>query len=143
LFSQKKGILSPELARKVYLDSIVWAFNHVSRGMWTASHQRKHYSQLAAIQLGFLMDEKALVFEPDATAANGKDKGAYRVDFDKLPAAIDRMMKVVGGIKASTDKAAAEALSAKYVDGLPDHHARIAERCLRFPQPNFVYSVQL
>jgi hypothetical protein len=142
-FTQKKGILSPELARKVYLDSIVWAFNHVSRGMWTASHQRKHYSQLAAIQLGFLMDEKALVFEPDATAANGKDKGAYRVDFDKLPAAIDRMMKVVGGIKASTDKAAAEALSAKYVDGLPDHHARIAERCLRFPQPNFVYSVQL
>jgi hypothetical protein len=53
------------------------------------------------------------------------------------------MMKVVGGIKASTDKAAAEALSAKYVDGLPEHHARIAERCLRFPQPNFVYSVQL
>lgn len=142
-FLQKKGILDEKTARQVYVDSLIWAFNHIARGMWTANHQRKHYSQLAAIQVGILMDEKALVFDPEARAANGSDKGAYRLDFDKLPGAIERMMAQVGQIKSQQDKTAADALTDKYVDGLPEHHKRIAERCLRHPQPNFVYAVEL
>jgi hypothetical protein len=142
-FAQKRGIVSPELARRVYVDSLVWALNHISRGMWTADHKRKHYSQLAAIQVGFLMDEKVLTFDPSATAANGTDKGAFSLDFDKLPAAVDKLMKVVGGLKASNDRAGAEALSQKYVDGPVVPHKLIAERALRFPQPNFVYALDL
>lgn len=142
-FLQQKGIIEAKTAQKVYVDSLTWAFNHISRGMWTASHQRKHYSQLAAIQVGFLLEEKALIFDAEEMAANGKDKGAYRLDFEKLPRVIDRMMALVGQIKSKQDKAAADQLTSKYVDGQPEHHARIAERCLRYPQPNFVYAVEL
>lgn len=140
-FLQKRGILDEKLARQVYVDSLIWAFNHISRGMWTASHQRKHYSQLAAIQVGFLLDQKALVFEPDTLSASGQERGAYRLDFDKLPAALDALTREVGHLKAAADKTTAEALSARYVDGMADHHKRIAERCLRYPQPTFVYAV--
>ena len=140
-FIQQKGIIDAATARRVYVDDLTWAFNHISRGMWTASHQRKHYSQLAAIQFGFLLEEKAIVFDPAVKAANGTDQGAYRLDMDRLPAAIDRLMKEVGHLRATQDVAAANALTARFVDGLPDHHARIAERCLRHPQPNFVYAV--
>lgn len=140
---QKKGILDEKAARQVYVDSLIWAFNHISRGMWTATRQRKHYSQLAAIQVGFLLEEKALIFDPEAPAANGTDRGAYRLDFAALPAAIDRLMAAVGGIKSRQDRAAAEALAGKYVDGLPEHHQRITERCLRHPQPTFVYAVEV
>ncbi len=141
-FVQTKGIIDEPTARRVYADDLTWAFNHISRGMWTASHQRKHYSQLAAIQVGWMLEEQALVFDPAAKAANGKDQGAYRLDLARLPAAVDKLMKVVGHIKATGDKKAAEDLTARFVDGMPEHHARIAERCLRFPQPNFVYALE-
>lgn len=142
-FGKKKGIISPELARQTYIDSLVWAMNHISRGMWADGKKRKPYSQLAAIHVGFLMDEKVLTWDPEALAANGKDKGAFTVDFDKLPAAAEKLMKTVGAAKATNDKKAAESLSEKYVDGPVVPHKVIAERCLRFPQPSFVYAVDL
>jgi hypothetical protein len=141
-YGKKKGVVSPELTRQTYVDCVVWALNHISRGMWTPEKHRKAYSQLAAIQIGFLMDEGALLWDANAMAANGKDKGAFSLDEAKLPAAIDKMMKVVGEIKAKNDKKAAEALSDKYVDGTVVPHALIAERALRFPQPSFVYAVE-
>lgn len=53
-----KGVIDEKLERESYVDSIVWAFGHISRGMYTESGQRKTYSQLAAIQLGYLMDKR-------------------------------------------------------------------------------------
>lgn len=141
-FAQKRGIITPEQAKRVYTDSLFWAMNHISRGMWTADHKRKPYSQLAAVQVGFLMDEKALTFDPNAPAANGSDKGAFSIDFEKLPVAIDKLMKKVGSLKASNDRAGAEALAKRYVDGDIVPHKVIAERLLRFPQPNFVYAIE-
>ena len=142
-YGKKKGVFSPELTKQTYVDCVVWALNHISRGMWTPEKHRKAYSQLAAVQIGFLLDEGALTWDASATAANRKDKGAFSIDFEKLPAAIDKMMKVVGDIKAKNDKKAAEALSDKYVDGTVVPHAIITERALRFPQPSFVYAVDL
>jgi hypothetical protein len=52
------------------------------------------------------------------------------------------MMKAVGGIKARGDRKAAEALIAKYVDGIVVPHAAITERMGRYPKVNFVYAVQ-
>ncbi|HUJ56954.1 MAG TPA: hypothetical protein VLX92_00520 [Kofleriaceae bacterium] len=137
-----KGIISDELARQSYVDSIVWAFGHISLGMYTGSHERKTYGNVAAIQIGFLIDHGALTWDPAAAAANGSDHGAFAIHADKLVAACDDMMKTVAGIKARGDTAAAAALFAKYVDSdavVP--HRPIAERFLRFPKASFVYAV--
>lgn len=142
-YVQKKGIISPELARQTYLDSIVWCFGHISRGMYTPSGQRKAYSQLAAIQIGFLMDEGAIRWDDKVKAANGKDTGAFVVDFAKLPAATTKLMKLVATIKAKNDKKGAEALAKKYVDGKVVPQKAIADRFLRFPKTSFVYSLDL
>ncbi|MEO6573680.1 MAG: hypothetical protein ABIP89_07575, partial [Polyangiaceae bacterium] len=132
-----------DLAKQTYVDSIAWGFGHISRGMYTEAGERKAYSQLAAIQMGFLMDEGALTFDPNAVAANGTDKGAFSVNFDKIVPAVDKLMKRVGTIKAKTDKADAEALAKKYVDGDLVPQKVITERVLRFPKPSFVYAMDL
>ena len=113
------------------------------RGMVTSEGHRKPYSQLAAIQLGFLLDEGAMTWDPAAVAANGVDHGALGLVPDKLPGAIDRLMKQVAELKAKGDRAGAEALARKYVEGPRVPHAIITERVNRFPQPNFVFAVDL
>jgi hypothetical protein len=138
---RKRGVLSDEEAKKGYVDSMVWALNHVSRGMYTGAGKGKPYSQLSAIQVGFLMQQGALRWDAKATAANGTDKGAYVIDFAKFPAAVDKMMVAVGGIKAKGDKAGADALKKAYVDGTVVPLKTIAERSLKYPQPNFVYAL--
>jgi hypothetical protein len=51
-------------------------------------------------------------------------------------------MTMVMRIKATGDRAAAEALAARYVDGDRVPHATIVERYQGFPQASFVYSVR-
>ena len=111
--------------------------------MFDGSGRPKHYSQLAAIQVGFLMDEGALSFDPEAMAANGKDKGAFTIHFDKLVPAADKLMAQVGAIKAKGDKAALEALVERYVKGNVVPQALITERLLRNPKANFVFSIDM
>jgi hypothetical protein len=140
-YLRKKGLVSDELARQTYVDSLVWAFGHVSKGMYDADRVGKPYGQLAAIQLGFLIDEGAILVDATMHPANGRDKGTLVVAFDKLPDAIEKMMKVVGTIKAKGDKAGAEALVKKYVDAQVPLQNMITERELRFPKASFVYAV--
>jgi len=138
-----KGLISDELAAQSFADSIVWALGHVSQGMYTGSGERKTYSNVAAIQIGFLLDRGALTWDLTATAGNGTDKGALVINQAKLVPAVNEMMKVVAGIKARGDKAAATSLAKKYVDGPRVPHKIISERFLRFPKASFVYSVHL
>ena len=142
-FLHQKKLIDDAMAAQTYVDSITWALGHVSEGMYTGTGQRKTYAQLAAIQVGFLMDKGALTWDDNAAAANGTDKGAFTIHPDKLVAAINEMMKLVAGIKARGDKAAAEALLAKYVDGPAVPQKVIAERYLRFPKASFVYDIEL
>jgi len=142
-FTKKRGIISPELAGQAYTDCIVWAFGHIAEGMVTATGDRKTYSQLAAIQVGFLMDQGAITYDAAAPAANGTDKGAFTILLDKLPAAVEKLMQVVGAIKANNDKAGAEALVAKYVDGPTVPQKVITERLNRYPRGSLVYSIEL
>jgi hypothetical protein len=139
-----KQIISDELAQQSFVDSIVWAFGHISQGMYTADNNRKAYGNLAAIQIGYLIDKGALTWDGSATAANGTDKGAFTIHAAKLVPVANQLMKEVGGIKARGDKAAADKLIARYVDseGVVPHKI-IAERFLRHPRPSFVYSVAL
>ncbi|HEY2513385.1 MAG TPA: hypothetical protein VGI39_21095 [Polyangiaceae bacterium] len=142
-FLKKKGIIDDTAAKRAYLDNVIWAFGHISRGMYTESGGRKAYSQLAAVQIGFLLDEGALTFDPNATAANGKDNGAFSLHFEKVPAAVDKMMKAVGTLKANANRAGAEALAKKYVDGTVVPQKLITERMVRSPKASFVYGVKL
>jgi hypothetical protein len=139
---RERGILTDAQAREVYLDSIVWTFGHISRGMYTPTGQRKAYSQLAAIQIGVLLDQGAITWSPEAAAADGTHTGAFSIDFARLPAAVRELMTMVMRIKATGDRAAAEALAARYVDGDRVPHATIVERYQGFPQASFVYSVR-
>lgn len=141
-FLRGKKLISDEMAQQSFTDAIVWAFGHISQGMYTGTKARKAYGNLAAIQIGYMLDKGALTWDPNAPAGNGTDKGAFTIHTAKLTAVADEMMKEFGGIKARGDKAAAEKLIARYVDSeevVP--HKIIGERFLRSPKPAFVYSV--
>ena len=136
-----KGLITPEFARQSYTASFNWCFGHISRGMYSEDKHPKPYSHVSAIQIGMLMDAGALRWDPDATAANGRDRGAFFIDHAALPAAVDAMMQQVGAIKATGDRAAAAALVARYVDGEIVPQAAIAGRVLRHPKATFVYAL--
>jgi hypothetical protein len=140
---RSRKIISDELATQSYADAIVWALGHISQGMYTGAGERKTYSNLAAIQIGYLLDKGALSWDPQAKAANGKDTGAFTIHYEKLAPVADDMMKLVAGIKARGDKAAANKLIATYVDGKRVPQDVIRERFLRVPKASFVYSVSM
>lgn len=141
-WGEKRSIFDAALARQTTLDSLVWCMGQIAQGMWEDGH-RKPYPQLAAVQVGFLLDEGALRWDAAATAANGKDQGAFVVVWDKLPAAVEKLMKTAATIKAKNDKKAAIALADRHVDGKTVPQATITERWLRFRSTSFVYAVRL
>ncbi len=142
-FLRQKGIIDDQLAKEAYLDSIVWAFGHISREMYEPDHKPKTYSHVAAIQVGFLIDEGAITFDPKAHAANGSDEGSFTLHFDKLPAAIEKLMNQVAEVKATNRRDASEAWVKRYVDGDVIPQGVIRDRLLRFPKSSFVYSLEL
>jgi hypothetical protein len=140
-FLRARGLLTDLQAKRTYADAIVWALHHIARGMTTEDGHRKPYSQLAAVQIGFLLDEGALTWDDAAAAANGRDRGALGIAYEKMPQAIDKLMKVVAELKAKGDRPGAEALAKKYVEGPRVPQKAIVDRILRFPQPSFVFAV--
>ena len=141
-----KNQLDKESADKSFVRDMFWAFGHVSRGMYEDNHHPKNYSQLAAIQVGWLMKNGAMAWKADETAANGKDKGCFAIDLPKVPAAVTSLMTEVAQIKGKGDKARAEVLLKDWVDVTGDRkkvHEVITERMTRAPKQSFVYSVKL
>lgn len=139
---REEGIITEERQRQVYLDSMVWAMGHISRGMVTPTGQRKPYSQLSAIQVGFLTEAGALRWDPSARAANGEDTGAYSIDYARFPDAARELMTLVMRIKATGDRAEAERVAARFVDGDVVPHRTIVERWNRAPRATFVYAIR-
>ncbi len=143
---QAKSLITQEMVEQAHTRDIVWAFGHISRGMYTASKKPKPYSQLAAIQFGFLQKEGAIEWKADTLAANGKDKGCLMFHLNKFPPAILKLMTQVGKIKAKGDKKSALALRAEFVDGKESPGSMlhtIRERWLRAPKASFVYAVDM
>lgn len=143
--TEKKQI-TREQADQAHVRDMFWAFGHISRGMYGENNHPKNYSQLSAIQLGWLMKSGAVAWSADDTAANGKDKGCFALDLAKMPAAITSLMTEVAQIKGQGNKARAESLIKEHV-GAPGEkkplHATITERVTRAPKASFVYSVRL
>ena len=139
----KKGAIDKKLADQSYADSVYWAFGHISKGMTTGDGQIQPYSQLAAIQIGMMLEDGALRFDPEAMAANGTDKGAFVLDLEKMPKCVERIMKAIAQSKAKGDKEALVQLQKKYVEGTVIPFDLIKERMLRLPKTSFVYSVNV
>ncbi|MCB9654350.1 MAG: hypothetical protein H6729_09510 [Deltaproteobacteria bacterium] len=143
---QSRQLVDETMATEAHTRDLVWAFGHIAQGMYTPTHEPKNYSQLAAIQLGFLSSEGAIEWKPKATAANGADRGCFEIRRGKYAGAVKRMMSVVGGIKARGDKKKAKSLIDKFVDTRGPHAQRMAvirERWLRSPKSSFVYTIDL
>ena len=137
----EKGIISQEIAEKSYADSVYWIFGQISRGLTDAEGNIQPYPQLAGIQLGMMLEDGAIVFDPEAMAANGKDKGAFILNMDKMPASVERIMSEITKIKATGNKDALVALQQKHINGTAVPFSLISERMLRIPKTSFVYSV--
>jgi hypothetical protein len=140
-----KGVIEKKTAALGHLSDIVWAFGHISEGMYAGDGAAKPYSQLAAIQVGSFLDAGAMAWKPVELAANGRDQGCFEIREAKLPAAIAALEKKVLAAMAKGDKAAALKLVEKQVDGGGEWKRLrevIAERLLRLPRASFVYSVE-
>lgn len=142
----ERKTIAREDADRAHLGDLLWAFGHISRGMYGEQGQPRTYGQLAAIQLGYLVEKGAVAWHPGESAANGRDAGCLEVAFDLLPDAIASLIQHVAGIKARGDRAGAAALVKDYVDVIGDRKQlldTISERMRRFPISSFVYEVRL
>jgi len=142
----EKKLITRDEADKAHVRDIVWAFGHISRGMYDGEKHPRNYSQLAAIQLGWLMKDGAVSWNAEETAANGKDKGCFTITLDKFAPSAKAMMTEVAHIKGAGDKARAEKLIKEYVDVTGDKkkvHDVVTERLLRTPKPSFVYAIKI
>jgi hypothetical protein len=135
-FLLRKKVINEDQRKESYTRAILWAFSHAARGMTTTAGHPQPYSQLAAIQIGHLIENGAL----------GYADGRFQIQFDRLEPAVDQLMTMVGGIKARGDVAGAKALLQKYTseEGLKRMHLeRIAQEMLRYPKAAFRYAVLL
>lgn len=142
---EKKEITKKD-ADLAHVRDVVWGLGHVSRGMYDEDKHPKNYSQLAAIEIGWLMKDGAITWKAEETAANGKDKGCMSLALDKFPASIKTLMTRVAQIKGKGDKASAEQLIKDYVDVTGDNKKfqdTVSERWNREPKASFVYRVKL
>src|SRR6185369_6700533 len=109
-------------------------------GMYDSEKKPQAYSHLSAIQVGYLLDEGALVYRAGEKAANGADQGCLSMKAEAMAGATQKLIGVVAKIKGSGDKAGAEALVAKYVDApgaFADLRKTMSERWMRQPKQSF------
>ena len=140
-FLRTRGLITDEVAQQTYVDAMVWGMGQISKGMTTPGGHSRPYARLAAITLGFMMEQGAVRFEPETLTADGNHKGAFVVDLARFPDASQALMVLVGGVKARGDRAAAEALIGNYVEGDAVPIALIVERLADFTRGSLVYSV--
>jgi hypothetical protein len=139
-----KGVIDEGMARRTHVQDLVWSFGKIAAGMYDDGYPRS-YSQLSAIQVGMLMDAGALAWKAEQQAANGEDTGCFEVSWDHFGPAVEQMSTEVFGAKARNDKAAAEAMVARFVDEKDAPSTQlfevITERSLRAPSASYVYAI--
>lgn len=142
----EKGVVEASSVGPSHLRDVAWAFGHIAQGMYDASNKPKPYSQLAAIQVGWLLKAGVLGWHADEMAANGTDKGCFSVTHAKFRPAVTELAKVVLAIKGKGDREGAVKLRTEFVDADGDWKKLrevIRERWLRIPKTSFVYAIDL
>ncbi len=141
-----RGLIDAQAATRAHVRDITWAFGHISRGMYEADGKPRPYSQLAAIQLGWLVKNGAIEWHQDEPAASGGDKGCISIRPEPFPSQVEALMRLVAGIKARGDVEGAKRLIAEFVDVSGDKKAlldAITERWLRAPKGTYVYAIEM
>lgn len=131
---RKKGVLSDDALKQGYVDSILWAFGHISRGMTGAGGQPEPYSRLAAIQVGSFMEAGAITY----------NKGKFTIHFSRMPGAIESLLKRVGQIKARGDKKDGARLVERYIKDKAlnkIHYSYLKDQLLKYPKAAFDYEI--
>jgi hypothetical protein len=111
-----KSVVDKDMARRAHVKDVFWGFGHLSRGMYDGEGHPQSYSHLAAMQIGYFLEKGALAWKDDESAANGKDKGCFELDLEKLGPVVKSFEQLVAGIKARGDRAGGEKLVKDYVD---------------------------
>jgi hypothetical protein len=109
----EKGIIDQQTANKLYLDAILWAFGHISRGMGTAEEPRA-YSQLAAIQVRALLNGGAMTIED----------GKFRLHYEKFHAVATELLTEVTRIQVTGDREAIQKIRDDIMPGAATTGAR-------------------
>ncbi|MCL2822789.1 MAG: hypothetical protein FWD57_02245 [Polyangiaceae bacterium] len=136
-------IIGSTVAEQTYRLSFFRLIRHCATSMYSPDGRPRLHGQAAAVIVGFLMEEGAVTFDPNAMAANGKDRGVFRLHFEKFPAVAEKLLKTVGSIKARGDRVAGEAMVKKYVNGQIIPTRILAERFFRHREATFVYGFAL
>jgi hypothetical protein len=139
-----RGLIDKADAEKSHMRDVIWAFGHIAQGMTDAQGRPKAYSQLAAIQMGYLNSKGVLVWKTGEKAANGSDVGCFDVELAKWRPAVDELARIVLGAKGRGDRLLAEQTRDAWVlDGTPwaERRKTIQERWLRAPKASFVYGI--
>jgi hypothetical protein len=139
-----RGLLDKADAEKTHVRDVVWSFGHIAQGMTDARGMPKAYSQLAAIQMGYLNSRGVLLWKAGEKAANGTDVGCFDVDIAKWRPAVDDLARMVFGAKGRGDRQLAEQTRDAWVSaGTPwaERRKTIEERWLRAPKASFVYAI--
>lgn len=139
-FLRRKGVVSDAMAKELYADAMAWCLGHISRGMFTSTGNPMAYSQLAAVQIGSFVEDGAIEWR----GGEGSGAGRFHINFDKLPSAIESLMRRMGTAYASADSTAVKNLIDRYVTGEKAGLVRmkeVEERFLKFPKQSFYYSV--
>jgi len=143
---QERGLIDEAASRLAYKRDILWAMGNIANGMYAQDHTAKPYSQLAAIEVGYLLQAGGLIWHSETTAANGSDTGCFSFDMQVFPTAAETLTRKVLGIKARGDLEGARRLKARFVDAdgpWQQHMATIRERWLRSKDATFVFSIRL
>ena len=116
-FLRSKKLITDELAQQSFTDAIVWAFGHISQGMYTGDGKPQGVRQ-ARRDPDRLPDRqgRADVGRRTRRRRTARTRARSRSTSTSSRRVADELMKDVAGIKARGDKAAAEKLIARYVD---------------------------
>jgi hypothetical protein len=143
-YLHEKGLFDEAEARASYTSSVVWALSQISHGLLSSTGRPEVYPTLSAIQISFLLDEGALTFDSTLAPGNAGDAGRFVIHYDKMPAAVDKLMKMAGQLMAMGDKAEADEViaAATSPEGQSKvHQKRVADRMMRFRKEAFGYTI--
>ena len=116
----------------------------VAMGLWTPIGRPRPYSQVSAIQLGFLIDAGVLRWLPTKMAANGRDRGCFEVDTKAFRGALRKLVARVGGLLLDGDNGAIERFVNAYIRGQKVDEIQLStlqSRYSKFPGLSSFYAV--
>lgn len=110
----EQKVLPPEALNKAYTSAIMWNFSHLKRAIGYYEQGKLHefsspYTQLAAVQIGYLTEKGVISFDEKTQK--------FSIDYKKMPAAMDSLLKEVGQLYMGHDKEKAVAFFQKYTKG--------------------------